>query len=170
MINTKIFVKGIVAISFCYPVNQKILAMTLKMGFQSIYMPIMSYKSGHEWDINKSLSTTIHTIARNRSVKLGTGRLCRSGDSLLRVGEKCANLHTHPNLTCRQRPIGWSRDYTILHRLRVFGVQQRIMLLFYHAVVDSALHYTIQGRAQTFLGGQVLEVRAGGTRNLQLPY
>ena len=35
------------------------------------------------------------------------------------------------------------RRLNFLRRLRVFGVQQRVMLLFYHAVIESIFRYTI---------------------------
>ena len=48
----------------------------------------MSYKSGQEWYINKSLWTNLQNIVRNTSVKFGVCRCYRSWKSSLGVQEK----------------------------------------------------------------------------------
>jgi len=44
----KTFSEGIMNISFCYPVNQKILSIALKIDFHPIFRHKISYKSGQE--------------------------------------------------------------------------------------------------------------------------
>jgi len=48
LISEKTFSEGIMNISFCYPVNQKILSIALKIDFHPIFRHKISYKSGQE--------------------------------------------------------------------------------------------------------------------------
>jgi len=76
---------GIMNISFCYPVNQKILPIPLKNDFRLIFRLKMWYKSGQEWYISKSLRTNLHDIVRNTTVKCDVCRYYSSVKSSLRV-------------------------------------------------------------------------------------
>ena len=102
------------------------------MGFRPTFMHIMSCKSGHEWDINKSLGKNIHTIARNKSVKFGVGRLYRSGDSSLRAGEKthfektAFNSQSLFSLTIKG-PCELSRLVADRAELSIFGVDNFVL-------------------------------------------